>query len=76
LAPLLEMPVHCAVVAQPLRQLIPLATSAQTENDAIEDAPKIHPPMALGLGRIVFIQNRLNKRPDIIGNFPDGRQLR
>jgi len=75
LAPPLEVPVHRAIVAKLRGQLVPLAASAQTEDDAIEDAPEIHPPMPRGLGRIVFIQNRLEKRPDVIGNFPDGRLL-
>jgi hypothetical protein len=73
LAPLLEVPVHGAVVAKRLGQVVPLAAGPQPEDDAIEDAPEIHPPMPLGLGKIVFVQNRLDKRPDLIGNLPDGR---
>jgi hypothetical protein len=75
LTPLLEVAMHRAVVSKVRRELIPLAAGAQTKDDAIQNAPEIHPPVALGLGGVVFVQNRLDERPDVIGNFPDGRRL-
>jgi hypothetical protein len=75
-APLLEMAMHRAVVPKAHRELIPLAAGTQTEDDAIQDTPEIHPPMPFGLRRIMFVQNRLDERSDVIGNFPNGRPLR
>jgi hypothetical protein len=75
LTPLLEVAMHRAVVPKARRQLMPLAAGAQTEDDAMQHAPEIHPPVPFGLGRIMFVQNCLDERPDVIRNFPDGRLL-
>ena len=63
---------HGAVVAELLGQLVPWAAGAQAEDDAIEHPAQIDPPMPLGLGRIDFIEDRLDERPDIIRHFPNG----
>ena len=75
LAPLLEVAMHRAVIPKARRELIPLAAGAQTEDNAIQHTPEIGPSMPLAFGRIVFVQNRLDERPNVIGNFPDGRLL-
>src|SRR5262245_9711253 len=64
-----------AVVAKWLGQLVPLAAGAQAEDDAIQHLAQIHSPMPFGLGRTVFVQNRLDKQPDVIRSFLDGRLL-
>ncbi len=71
LAPRLEVPVPRAVVAKLRGPLMPLAASAQTEDDAIQHPAQIDPPMPLGLGRVALVEDRLDDRPYIVRNFPD-----
>jgi hypothetical protein len=71
LAPLLEVPVHRAVVAKWLGQLMPLAAGAQAEADAIQHPAQIHAAMPFGLSRVALVKDRLDHRPYIIRNFPD-----
>jgi hypothetical protein len=71
LAPVLEMPVHGAVVAKHRRQLIPLAAGAQAEDDAIQHRTQVDAPMPLGFGGIALAQDWLDERPYVVRNFPN-----
>jgi hypothetical protein len=73
LAQLLEVAVHRAVVTELFRQLVPLAASPQAKEDAVQHPPQVHPPRPFGLGGIVFVQDRLEHRPHIVWDLPDGR---
>jgi len=53
-APLLEMAMYRAVVPKAHRELIPLAAGTQTEDDAIQGTPELHPPIPLGLRKILI----------------------
>jgi hypothetical protein len=52
--------------------LVPLAAGAQAEDDAIEHLAPLDPPMPRGLGGLDVIEDRLDKRPYIIRDFPNG----
>jgi hypothetical protein len=75
MTPVLKVAMHRAVIAELLRQVVPLAAGPQAKDDAIEDPPQVHPPMSFGLSWIMGIQNLLDHRPDVVWNFPDGRLL-
>src|ERR671916_84787 len=70
LTPLLEVAMHGAIVAKLLRQLIPLATRAQTEDNAIEHPAQLHAAMPLGLSRITVVEDWLDHCPYVIRYFP------
>jgi hypothetical protein len=73
LTPALEVPVHGAVVAKLLRQLIPLATSAQAKEDPIEYPAQIDTAMARGLGGVALVEDGLDDGPYVVRNFPNRR---
>lgn len=74
LAPALEVPVHGAVVAQWLRQLMPVTAGAQAEDEAMEYPVQSDPAMAFGHGGVELIEACLDDAPYVVSNFPP-RQL-
>jgi hypothetical protein len=70
-APVLEVPVHGAVVANVLGEVIPLAACAQAEDHPIEHWPQIGAAMPLGLGGIELGEDRFDSCPYVVRNFPD-----
>ena len=63
-----------AVVSQFPGQTVPLATGGHTEDDAIQDSPRVRTPASRGLGWVHLRYDRLNPLPEIIGDLPDSRQ--
>ena len=71
-APGLEMPMHGAVVAKLLGQLVPLTARAKPVEDTVQDRTQRH---ALSIPRVLGIlafQNPRDDLPDIVRNAPDG----
>jgi hypothetical protein len=76
-APPLEPAMHRAVVAELLRELVPLAAGAEPEDDPVERRPPVDPlAAAVGLRRRrgVLPEDRLDPLPEAVGDFPEGRQ--
>jgi hypothetical protein len=73
LAPALEVPMHGAVVAKSFGPLVPLATRAPAEDEAIGHPAQIDPPMPFGLGGLDCLEDLLDERPYTIRDFPNGR---
>ena len=72
LAPPLEPAVDGAVVAELRRQLVPLASGAESEDDAVEDPPPIGPrPADIRRWRAVLLKDREDAGPESVGDFPD-----
>src|SRR3954469_21291339 len=76
LAPPLEPAVDGAVVAELLGESVPLAARAQVVDDAVEAPPPVGvvtPPSALP--RPGLAQDRLDAAPQVVGDFPNGRDI-
>jgi hypothetical protein len=73
LTPALAVPVHGAVVAKLLRQLMPWAARAQAKDHAIESPAQIDTAMALGLGGVDLVENGRDDGPYVVRHFPNRR---
>jgi len=76
-APPLEPAVDRAVVTEMPGQLVPLASGAESEDDAVEGGTKVDAgPAAVALGRWrgVLQEDRLDPLPEVVVDLPDGPQ--
>src|SRR5688572_16605094 len=71
LAPRLEVAMHGAIVPKARGPLIPLAASAQPEDEAIQHRAQVDATMPLGPGGITRIEDQLDHLPYVVRNFPD-----
>jgi len=62
------------IIAEALRQLVPMAAGAGAQKDAIEGISGIDARSAGALGRIEALQQAIHHLPQVVRNFPDGRQ--
>jgi hypothetical protein len=73
-APALEPVVNGALGTELARQLVPLATGTHAEDDAVEAQPPVGVTSTRGFARPESVEDRLDPLPEIVGDFPDGRE--
>jgi hypothetical protein len=56
-----------------LRDVIPLATEAESEDNAVKNPARVCARAPSGLWRIVFVDQPLDQFPKVIWEFPDCR---
>jgi hypothetical protein len=72
--PLLEPVVNTAVIAEFLRDVIPLTTRTHPKDDRLEHTTKVHStPAAHSSRRAEFLEYRSDALPQVIGDRPNRR---
>ncbi len=73
--PELEGPMDRTVIGKLAGQLIPLGAAAQAGNDRIQGRPGVNVLAPSALGRVIFVQQRLDLLPQVLRHSLDRRQL-